>query len=644
MMSVFRAAAVALAVAVPVHAEFITLTRRPTLESKLPTNVSVITAEDIRESGAVNVAEALQVVAGVDPLRSGGIGTITTVRMRGVPRANQVQIVIDDQPVGGVSVQEINLALIPTFNVERIEIVRGASSVLYGPNAIGGVIHIITKKAPEAMNVEAGFEARSFQTAIYSAGAGGTWGPWSVDVDGERYRSNGYMENSDVDSRTGAGGFGYRWGNGAAMSVRSSFTDHELGTPNGTPVKMDQWDGERERAANDQDQRIDNEMFRNRLTADVPVARLGKVSTTLYHQFESYQFFHKPVSPFIEDTGFKNTIAGADSRLTTEGGFVAGAGYERDERTAPGQSDRHITNWALYAEKELNFDRLTLLPAARFDRHSSFGGEVSPRLTAVFRASERWKFSAGAARSFRAPTLVDLYIVSENALFPSFNFFGNPDLDPETAWTYDIGTQFSPLDWAEIGLSGFVTTIDDRISAVDTDGNGSVDTSRNLGRAEISGAELEVRARTGRFNHEASYTFQRARGTTAGGSRFVELRLTPSHLASYRLGWKPGAGVSIVNTVEYVSHQYLNDDRASVTLFDPVTFLPESNKGKLPSYAVWNFRAEKGFFWGRLFAGVDNILDRIYAESFTFGIPVPQPTRTYRGGVTFAFGPAAADR
>src|SRR4051812_13409110 len=93
--------------------QFLTLTRRPTLESKLPTNVTRLNEDDIRRSGAVNVADVLDLVPGVDLLRSGSIGSLTTIRMRGVPRSNEVQVLIDDQPLGGVSVQEINLALIP---------------------------------------------------------------------------------------------------------------------------------------------------------------------------------------------------------------------------------------------------------------------------------------------------------------------------------------------------------------------------------------------------------------------------------------------------------------------------------------------------------------------------------------------------
>jgi vitamin B12 transporter len=616
---------------------FITLTRRPLLESELPTNVTVLNENDIHNSGGVNVADVLELVPGLDLSRSGSIGQFTSFRLRGVPRSNQSQVLIDEQPLGGVSIQEINLALIPADQIERIEVVRGGSSVLYGPNAIGGIVHIFTKQQPKPF-ASLGYERQSFETGITRAGAGGTWGPWSLRANGQHYETNGYMQNSDGHSDTGEGTLGYRWGNGAHLQASTSFTDHEFGTPNGTPIPFDEWDGDRERTANSLTQQIDNEMFRNRLAFGSPLGSAARIDATLYHQYETFRFFNNPPQPFISDSWFHNLVTGGDTHVTTGFGTVIGASLERDYREASQQEDQHIYDEGLYAEQELNLNRLTLLPALRFDHHSVFGNEFQPRLTSVYRANERWKLSASAARAFRAPTLVDLYIVSQDPSFPAFDFFGNPNLQPEHAWSYDLGTQFVPIDWAEIGVSGFFTSITDRISAVDTDGNGNIDTSRNLGRAEISGGEFEVKARTGAFSHRGSYTYQRAVGTSTNGDGFVELRLTPHHIASYRLTWTPMDKLDIANTLVYVGPQYQNDNRAPVTLFDPVTFAAHSDKGKIAPYAVWNIRAEKGFRWGSVYGGVNNVLDRLYAESVTFGIPTPQPTRTYIAGATVRFG------
>jgi outer membrane cobalamin receptor len=124
---------------------FVSLTRSPENPDNLPTNISVVTRQDIAKSGATTVADLLDFVTSVDVGRSGSLGSSSFVRMRGVPSANQVQVLVDDQPIGGSSIQNINLTLLPVDNIDRIEIVRGGASVLYGANSVGGIVHIITK-------------------------------------------------------------------------------------------------------------------------------------------------------------------------------------------------------------------------------------------------------------------------------------------------------------------------------------------------------------------------------------------------------------------------------------------------------------------------------------------------------------------
>ena len=623
---VARAIAIALSLAVPCQAEFITLTRSPSIESKLPTNISTVTSEDIRRSGAVNVAEALQVLPGVDVQESGSIGSFASVRLRGVPGSSSVQVVVDDQPVGGVSIQNINLALIPTENIDRIEIVRGASSMLYGANTTGGVIHVITKKTTGAPSVDLGAEGRSFQTRIFRGNAGGTFGPWDVLATGSGYHTDGYMQNSNIDDQTGTGTFGYRFSNGGRLEASSSFTNHEGGDPDGTFVPFEKWNGHDERQANSLTQKFDNEMWRNRVTLDTPVSSHAQVKASLYHQHESYLFFNRPAIPFFADSGFVNRIVGLDTRISIDEGTTVGGTYERDDRDAIGQDSHGIVNVAGWAEQEINVSRLTLLPALRYDHHSAFGGQVDPRLAAVYRASERWKFSASAARSFRAPNLVDLYFVSQDPFFPAFDFFGNPNLKPEKAWAYDAGTRFMPLDGFETGISGFYSRITDRITPVDTDGNGNVDTVQNISRAEVSGVEVDATAITGRLHHRASYTFLRSIGTSPGFNGFVELRLTPRHTANYRLIWDAPAKFEVTNTVQYVSRQFGLDNQTGTVL---------------PPYATWNVRIERPVGPASLYAGIDNVTSRLYAESITFGVPLPQPTRMFYGGVKVHLGARA---
>ena len=128
---------------------FLSLTRKGESKEVLPSQRSVVTREEIVRSGARNLGEALNLVPGAMFNRTGTLGAQTTLRLRGVPTSNQVQVLIDDQPVGGVSIQNVDLSQIPVSDIERIEIVRGGSSVLYGANAIGGLVNVITRRHRE---------------------------------------------------------------------------------------------------------------------------------------------------------------------------------------------------------------------------------------------------------------------------------------------------------------------------------------------------------------------------------------------------------------------------------------------------------------------------------------------------------------
>lgn len=599
---------------------FISLTREGTPVSKLPTNISVVTAQQIHDTGAKTLTDVLDMLPGVDVSRSGELGTLSTVRLRGVPTSNQVQILVDDQPLGGVSIQEINIGLIPVDNIERIEVVRGSSPILYGANTIGGVIHIITKKKSDATEAQLGFEARSFSTKINTAQLGGQAGSLNYFVTGSHYETEGYMDNSDANDTSVTSSFEYDLGNGSNVGLSADFIDHELGSPNGTAVPFDQWDGVKERVPNSLTQRVENGISRIRLKGATPVGAFGHLQSTFYESNESYKLRLTPSSDPLAT--FDNEIIGNDTRLVFTNGLVFGGSYERDARESLGQLPRDVTNWGLYGQHELNLDKFTVFPALRFDQHGTFGNEWNPRLSLVYRAFESWKVSANAARSFRAPTLVDLYIVATDPFFPAFDFYGNPNLKPETAWTYDLGTEVDVTRNVQVSMTGYHTQIEDRITAVDTDGNGNNDTYNNLSRAELTGIEMALSAQTGILSHSIGGIVQQAKGTTPTSTQFVHLRLTPRYLAHYQLAMSLPMGMRFINSLHYVDHQYQNDNKDGI---------------KLPSYLLWNVRLEEKIKGVTLFAAINNISDKIYSESFTFGNPVPQATRNYAGGVSLTF-------
>lgn len=588
---------------------FLTLTRTELSTRRLPTTTSVVTAQDIQRSRAQNVADAIETTTGITIRRNGSLGALHLASLRGFS-AKQVLVVVDDKPLPVDLTGTVDLSQLPVDNIERIEIVRGPGSVVYGANAEGGVIHIITRRpASDRLAAEATSEFRSFGTQIYRAHAGLKRGPAESQVSVSRNLSDGFQENSAFRNTSLGGYWGYDFGPGGALSFRASGSKGRVGLPSGTPVRdIGQFDGNRERRAN---RLTDNQADINRsyrLEHKLPVgdratliARLGNGVTDR----EAFQF-------------------GSTTQLRTEGrtGFLqanlpAGAslGYEyTQQRLNSNLYGDHTTNaWATFAQWTWSpTQAFTAIPAVRYDRHTEYGGFTSPRLTLVLQATPAWKFSSNIGRAFQAPTFADLF----DPFVPSAD--RSPDLRPERSWQYDLGAHVASAEGFETGATLFRSDVTDRIALDPTRSFAAF----NVDQAFNQGVEVEVGHAWQGTRHRVNYTYLQSEGKTAGFA-FRPLQFSPRHVANYRVDFDGPWATGITSSLRYVHNQFSDIGEQGL---------------KLPTFVVWGIRLSKrvGFWEG--FFGVDNLTNRRYAlQGDRFNGFYPQPGRTYWGGVTLRF-------
>ncbi|MFN0117134.1 MAG: TonB-dependent receptor plug domain-containing protein [Elusimicrobiota bacterium] len=590
---------------------FISMTRAPLPLTKIPSNTSVITSKQIKDRGAITLSDVLDSIPGIDLTKNGSLGSFTAMRMRGSPASAQVQLVIDDQPIGGVSNQFIDLSQVSADMIERVEVVRGASSVLYGANTIGGVIHVITKKSKDPLpTAYLNGEVRSYRTKIGQIHAGGEKNNFDFLIGMNQYTTDGFQQNSGAENTSFHSNLGYAFQGGSYLGAQFRKTDQESGNPKGTNVPFSQWDGEKEKASADRNETIEQDQTDLRLKYIQPVGPLGIIQSMVYGFDQDY--FTRPSKNAFPSFQQKNNTYGGETRLIGNHGFTLGSSYVRDERENRGESPLHATNWGLYAQQELKAGKWQFIPALRFDQHSAYGNEYNPRLTALYDLTSWWLVSANMARAYRAPSFLELY-------FRSAFFNGNPHLRPEKAWTYDFGNQFLITENTLLKLTNYYTRISDRISV-----NSNFDSYINAPKAELAGTEVEIKGTYGRFSPGANYTFQRAKGNTLTSAKFVELRQTPRHKMNADLKIEFFRGLHLFNSVRYVSKQFRGNNRSG---------------GKLPPFATWNTRLSQDCRFGQLYFGVNNILNRRYAEAFdsdpiSFATTLtPQPDRTYYGGI-----------
>lgn len=440
----------------------------------LTQSVTVLTAEEILRSGATNAAEAVRAAVGVTLNDTGPRGSHKTVNIRGA-NSSQVLVLLNGARLNSSQNGGFDLALLPVTlaDIERIEIVRGPGSPLYGADAVGGVVNIITRK-PDMPTMAVGAAAGSHGYDQLQMNSSGREGGGSYSMTGARETSDGYRLNSDLDQWTVNGKFGYDISRSTQMFAGAYYLSRELGVPG--PVE-----------------------FASPLARQE--GRNTVVSAGLRHQFtmqtdllltasktEENQRYKNPAPAFPIESFHKTDSKRGEGKFSWLAGpwslFTIGYEVRKDAIDSTTSGNHTATTNALYFQDEAQLGaNVILVVGDRVDDHSVYGKQHSPRV------SGRYLFSgtgtivrASFGKSFRVPTFNDLYH------YDGF-YSGNPDLRPESAKEFEAGIEQELGPGSSFKLTGFERNVQDLISW--STGTSPV----NIGRVEIKGYEAEVTLR-----------------------------------------------------------------------------------------------------------------------------------------------------
>jgi vitamin B12 transporter len=405
----------------------VTATRYPTTPDSVAATVSVIRGDDLRARGIHFVADALREIPGAQVVQSGPYGAATSLFVRG-GESDYVKVLVDGVPVnqpGG----SFDFSSLTTDNVERIEVLRGPGSVLYGSDAIAGVVQIVTRQGHEGTTVGATGEAGSFGTARLEGSAlgGGPWGGWSASA--SRISSDGtYAFNNDYGNTTLTGRFGVHPDDRTQAGVSARWYDEVYHFPTdfiGTPVDHDQHTAERTLAlAVDGSRRLSSAV-----EAQVLLGR-----TDITDRYEN----QPDVPPGPSDASSTRTEVDRTSaegrvqlRLPAAVRGVAGAAFEQQHQN-DGTTDLDRDNWGFYAQATASpLQRLQLTAGARLDDNEKFGTHWTYRASALAFAAAHTRVRGSVGTGFKEPTFF------EN--FDSPFSVGNPDLKPERSFSIEGG-------------------------------------------------------------------------------------------------------------------------------------------------------------------------------------------------------------
>jgi outer membrane cobalamin receptor len=573
-------------------------------------SVTVVTGEEIRQTGATDVATAIQNATSVQIGNYGTPGSVESVSIRGA-YSSQVLVLLDGVRMNSARDGGFDLSFIPVSveDIERIEIVRGPGSALYGSDAMGGVINIITRKPAENQSTISGSIGSHGYDKIFLRNAG-RQGGWIYSLSGDRATSDGYRMNSDLYQWTFGGKIGYDFSKNDSIELNANYLAKENGTPGSTTFVTPH--------ARQQER---NTVF--------GVAYQGKIGQTLNLRVSGYRkeddlglqdpdtidFMTGLPAPTVNR--YDTRSDGGEARLSwlfaSWNQLTAGYEMRRDNLTSfdvqMGTAEHAASLNAYYVQDEISIgEALIINVGGRHDDHSIYGEKFSPRASARYyiKGSET-VIRASYGKSFRAPTFNDLY-------FNTTWGVGNPNLRPESAKEYEASIEQKLGKDGRVMLAGFDRKVQDLIS---WDWSVFPMQVENIGRVHIRGYEVEAGFKlSDALSFAANYTYTNPVDEVTGQKIY------------YTIPEKQMKGTLIVALERDVS---ISVEGRAVENYVKSTD-PSWHYSVVDAKIAEKIRKGKDAR-GEVFFAVTNIFDRKYDVVQGY----PMPPKEIRGGITYTF-------
>lgn len=640
----------------------VTATRSEQNILEIPAKVEVIDSHDIKMTAGNTLTEQLKKSSSVSVIEYPG--ALAGIGIRGFrPEFSGITkhslILLDGRPIGAT-----NLATVLTDNVERIEVLKGPASSLYGAEAMGGVVNVITKKNTKELTGEAEAGFGSFDTNFQKAAAGGAVIADRLDfnVAAGRYEQADNLKmggngderpNTAYSTRNGSARIGGTFaGDWRADLSANLYQGRDIETP-GDIAYGDGRSGKKD---------IDNQGIDLRIGGGLGAN--NKILATVYFTEEEAENYSNHVSgravPTYRSSDSETTWNGVQLQDTYSWNahtFIFGLDYQyieklsrsynpNETRKAPSSPDEGRTNVAGYLESvwKVFDERLTLTGGGRYDRfevetlttpyktdfnpNAENFSTFSPRIGANYLFDTGIRFHSTLGRAFVPPSAFELAGYSETVVGGvTMITQGNADLDPETSTTWDVGLGYEQSRWGlALDVTYFQTTVDDRISTVQT---GNLKTYVNSLGADIQGIETSL-----------SFDL----GVPLQWDRSLKFYLNTTSMLTAEEELPGGAMKDIQNVADYTYNYGLEysdtmfDARLHFRTVGPMRDTDWVTAGypeiEYPSFTVTDLVVGCNFLeHHRVALTIDNLFDRDYYEKKGY----PKPGQSFFLSYTYKF-------
>ncbi len=643
----------------------VTATRDVEEIRKIPANVTVISREEIEDSYAQTTVDLLRNEVGVVVNDLRGTGKSVFMDIRGFGEIGQLNtlVLIDGRRVNEIDLSGADWSQIPLEQIERIEIVRGSGSVLYGDNAAAGVINIITKRPQKPLSFEAGVSGGSYHYNKETVSVSGKSGPFSAILNAgykatEGYRDNGFLRAKDVGGR-----FVYDVDDRLSFNLSGNFHKDVTGLPGN--LTKDQIHTLGRRATDAPDDNAETDDMYGALGMKAKLGNMGRIEAEFSYRHKELSdfFFSDRSQPSFDDRRnlttwgftpryflempvwnhankitlgldyyksdsviFSNSAFATPQQNTTEVGKKSTGIYLLDEFSilenlilSLGYRHEWVT-YDLSQESPDSEDRVRDNKAAWNAGLDYFYGKKSSVFLSV-------------KRSFRFPVtdeLIEFISDDPTDFFRVTKVQLNPALKPQTGHQYEAGIRHAFTDRIEANVTFFRIDTEDEIFFDPTPilpdepfgGNRNYPKTRRLG-AEV-GTSIKPLQWLGLWGNY-SYTRARLRTGLFSGN---DIPFVPRHKASAGADVHLGKGFLFDTRANFVGSRFLISDF-------------ENAEDKLDKYYTVDTRLSYAFKGLKAFVGINNLFNRKYAEfgSFVGGLQFfsPSPERNYMAGVSYTF-------
>lgn len=566
----------------------VTATKIEGNQSETGSSTTVITEEEIEKSGKGNVLDLLQDVPGISIMQTGSFGGGASLYIRG-SKPGHTLVMIDGVEVNDpmVSDRSFDFAHMLTDNIERIEIVRGAQSTLYGSDAMGGVINIITKKGEGKLKPELTFEAGSYKTFKEALGISGSTEKISYSFNVSRMDSDGTSkakdgaeddgyENTTFSSRLGFMpsdnidiDFVFRW-------VDAAY-DYDDGENQDDPNKEGWWENKSARLSLEH---AVNDVWDYKIS--VTYAETDREYKDSVDSVDDgpYENSHNWFNGDSKKAEWQNNFNFVDCSTTT-----IGVEYEEESGSANG-----INSWDVFASQEVNNigyylqnqfefnDVLFITPGVRLDDNERFGNKATYKISGSYLVkSTGTRFKANWGTGFKAPSLYQLY-----------SPYGDLNLEPDEGETFDVGFEQTLL--SEKMMMGAVYFHNEFENMVDFDMN--TWTYTNVDNAEMKGVEfIWSYEPVDTLSFGANYTYTSTEDKDTG----LELARRPKTQANLNMNWGYNENGNVNVSVAYIGNRW--NDTANTLKMNSFTTVNLSSYYDINKYI-------------KLFGRIENLFDK----------------------------------